>query len=91
VTNVIAKRKDVAVTGCASVPGGWEASGTVTNPAKGPTKYLITIFFITSQATVEASGMTTLDVPAHESANWRVSSDFAVSDPDTTCVLRGVG
>lgn len=90
VPNNLDKRGAVALTGCAAARNGWEASGTATNPDKGATKYMITVFFTTNQATVEGDGTTTIDVAAGKAAHWKIDARFS-ADPSTTCVLRGVG
>ena len=89
VANKDALRKQVTLTGCASQPGGWIASGAAVNPTKKAVSYTITVFFTNAQATVETYGKTTLAVPAHKSGTWSIPVVFAVSQP-TVCVLRGV-
>ncbi len=83
------KRNGVSLIGCAAVSGGWEASGAAMNPTSTATKYLITVFFTTSQATDQTYASTTVDVAAGKSTTWRVSAHFT-ADPSTVCVLRGV-
>lgn len=90
VANNLAKRQDVTLTGCASAPGGWLASGTAHNLAKSSTKYSITVFFTTDQATVESYGTTVVDVSPGKDDPWKVLVRFQ-ADPSTMCVLRGVG
>jgi hypothetical protein len=88
---VIGLRPYVAIESCASTAGGWTASGSARNPGRVPTAYRITIFFTSSQATVEGFGDTIASIPAGKSAHWSVTSKIPAPDPHSQCVLRGVG
>jgi hypothetical protein len=52
IPNKVPERKDVTVNKCATVPGGWGASGTASNPGSTPATYEITILFTDAGATV---------------------------------------
>jgi hypothetical protein len=89
VPNDIPKRQQVNLISCSQAPGGWSAGGNATNPAKSPTTYDITIFFITPGDTVEGSGTTSVTAPKGGSVTWKVTGKFAAVT-GTRCVLRGV-
>lgn len=82
-------RKQVAITACAAIPGGWEAKGTATNPAATSITYRITIFFTTPQATVLDDAVTTVLVQPGKTATWAASQKFTTVS-HMNCVLRGV-
>jgi len=82
-------RKNVTVTTCAAVAGGWGAKGTATDPGATPVTYHITIFFTTPEATVLDDATTTVSVQPHQTADWAASQQFATV-PKMICVLRGV-
>jgi hypothetical protein len=90
VSNVVAKRKSVALTGCASAGAGWKASGTATNSGSTAADYAITVFFTDEHATVESFAATTVAVAPGKTEHWEASKNFAASKK-TLCVLRGVG
>jgi hypothetical protein len=83
-------RKNVAISSCEAVEGGWAASGTASNPGKNATSYTITIFFTTDQATVISTGQTTVQVQPDGKQSWSVNQKFT-APAHTLCVLRGVG
>ncbi|SDP07637.1 glucoamylase [Nakamurella panacisegetis] len=90
VANVVDKRKNVAITSCAAVSGGWGAKGTAVNRSPKPVTYTITIFFTTTQATTLASAATKVTVKSGQTAKWSASAKLKA--PRTMlCVLRGVG
>jgi hypothetical protein len=88
--NVVKKRKSVLLTGCAAASGGWQASGTATNPESTAAKYTITVFFTDQHATVENFAVTDVTVAPGQTAHWQASKKFTAS-PKSLCVLRGVG
>lgn len=88
VPNDPADRLDVAINDCESADGGWQAAGTVVNPAQDAASYEITVFFTTQTGTVIGFGSTTIEVAGTETAEWSVQSQFTPA-PDTMCVLRG--
>lgn len=90
VANDIELRKNVQLSSCKRIAGGWGASGTATNPGTKPVDYTITIFFTTAKATVVSTGATHITVNPGDKQNWTVHRKFA-AHPKTLCVLRGVG
>lgn len=91
IANNVQFRKDVSLTACAAVTGGWSARGTAVAPGTKPATYKITVFFVTDPGdTVEGSALTTVSVPAGKSVSWVATGHF---QPTATmqCVLRGVG
>ena len=90
VPNSVDARTHVALTTCKAVTDGWEASGTVTNPAKSKVDYTITVFFTTSQATVIDSAQTTVSLEPGDKKTWVATKKFT-APAQTLCVLRGVG
>ena len=91
VPNDITARRNVTIRSCAAAPGGWAAAGTASNPTTSHVTYRITIFFTTSQATVEGFGATTVAVGPAQTSSWTVTADIPVVDARSQCVLRGVG
>jgi hypothetical protein len=89
VPNKPALRRNVTVSKCAAVSGGWAASGVAKNGGDSPTTYTITVFFTTKNATVIGTGSTKVTVDAGASKTWAVSKKMHAADP-TLCVLRGV-
>jgi len=90
VANDIDLRKNVRLSSCKHIEGGWGASGTATNPGTKPVAYTITIFFTTTKATVVSTGATHVRVDPGDKRNWTVNRKFA-AHPKMLCVLRGVG
>jgi hypothetical protein len=90
VANDVELRKNVQLSSCKRIAGGWGASGTAANPGTKPADYTITIFFTTAKATVVATGATHITVDPDDTQKWTVHQKF-VADPKTLCVLRGVG
>ncbi len=91
VPNDITARRNVAVRSCAAAPGGWSAAGTASNPTTSQVTYRITIFFTSSQATVEGFGDATVTVGPGQMSSWTVTTAIPVADSRSQCVLRGVG
>jgi len=89
VANDIELRKDVQLSSCKRIEGGWGASGTATNPGTKPVDYTITIFFTTTKATVVSTGATDITVDPGDEQHWSVNKRFA-ANPKMLCVLRGV-
>jgi hypothetical protein len=90
VPNDTALRKNVQLSSCKRITGGWGASGTATNPGTTSVDYTITIFFTTSKATVVSTGATHITVDPGDTQTWTVQRKF-IAQPKTLCVLRGVG
>jgi hypothetical protein len=90
VPNVVAKRKQVSLTGCKAAAGGWGASGTASNNGTDPAKYTVTVFFTNAKATVVGTASTDVTVAPGKKQNWSATGKFAAPSP-TLCVLRGVG
>jgi hypothetical protein len=90
VANDIDLRKNVQLTSCKRIAGGWGASGTAANPGTKPVDYTITIFFTTAKATVVSTGATHITVDPGDTQHWTVNKKFA-ANPKMLCVLRGVG
>lgn len=82
-------RSQAVITSCKATDGGWTAFGTASNPAAETHKYLLTVYFTNSAATVIGSGTTSETVPSKASGTWSVTANFTA--PSTTkCVLVGV-
>jgi hypothetical protein len=89
VPNVVSLRRNVTVTSCHAISGGWEASGTASNPGAGPVTYQITIFFTTPRATVLDYAAASVAVQPGKTGGWTAEQHFATV-PGILCVLRGV-
>jgi len=89
IKNDPAQMKNVAVTSCKAIGGGWSASGTAKNTQKEPVTFKVTIFFTTPQATVQGYGQAKLDVAAGKAGEWSTSAKFA-ADKDSRCIVRAV-
>jgi hypothetical protein len=84
-------RRNVDMSTCKAVEGGWSAAGTASNPgSKENVDYTITVFFTTTSATVLDSVQTKVTVKPGDKHTWRASKKFT-APPKTLCVLRGVG
>ncbi|MBF4625760.1 hypothetical protein [Clavibacter sp. VKM Ac-2872] len=90
VPNDAEARKSTSVTGCVRINGGWAMTGTMSNASSKDASFDVTVFFSTPQATVLATGKTTVDAPSQETTEWRVEASFDAPQ-DVRCVLRGVG
>ena len=90
VANDTKLRKNVTLSSCKSVAGGWGASGTAMNPGTKPVDYTITIFFTTTSATVVSTAATHITVSPGGKEVWTVNRKFK-APPKMLCVLRGVG
>lgn len=89
VPNNPADRVNVAIEECESTENGWRAGGHAVNPGESEITYEITVFFTTDSGTVLGHGGVASAVPASETAEWSVDTEFVA--PETTqCVLRGV-
>jgi len=82
-------RKDVTLSNCGAVSGGWSAGGTVKNSMGHQATYQITVFFTDTGATDLAYGVTNVPVAAGKSSPWSVTTRFAAPS-QVLCVLRGV-
>jgi hypothetical protein len=89
VANDPADRKNVVMTTCEAAKGGWQASGTATNPGKDDADYEITVFFTTTAATTIDSARTDVSVKAGETVKWSAKKEFT-APKEMLCVLRGV-
>lgn len=89
VPNNLTLRKNVAITACHAVTGGWAAEGTATNPGTSPDNYQITVFFTTPRATVLDYATVAVAVQPGKTAQWTAEQHFATV-PGMNCVLRGV-
>ena len=89
VANDPADRKNVVMTTCQAAKGGWQASGTATNPTKEDADYQITVFFTTTAATTIDSARTGVSVKAGDTVKWSAKREFA-APKEMLCVLRGV-
>jgi hypothetical protein len=90
VANKAALRKNVTLSTCKTVSGGWGASGTARNPLHRPATYSITVFFTTTHATVIGNAATRVHLKAEATKKWSVSTRLHTPS-STLCVLRGVG
>jgi hypothetical protein len=91
VPNVPKLRTDATATGCQSVAGGWEASGTIRNTSKTSQKFRITEYFATTTGgTVLAFAQDSVTVKGSSQADWVAKAHFTA--PRTVeCILVGVG
>ncbi|MDN3359070.1 hypothetical protein [Actinomadura sp. DC4] len=69
-------RKNVALTKCAEIPGGWSAEGTATNPGKKPVTYKITVHFTTRQATTLDYAEALVPVAPGKTVPWAAEKEF---------------
>lgn len=83
------QRKNVTLSGCAAVGGGWGASGEATNPGDAEVTYQIQIFFTTAAATTVDSAATEVTVAPGGTEKWTAEKQFGTADK-MLCVLRGV-
>jgi hypothetical protein len=90
VSNSPALRRNVDMSTCKAVEGGWSAAGTATNPGSKQVDYTITVFFTTTSATVIDTVQTHVAVKPGGKQTWTASKKFT-APPETLCVLRGVG
>jgi hypothetical protein len=90
IPNIVTLRKNVQVSSCAAVAGGWAATGTATDPGAAAAEYTITVFFTTTGATVIDAAQTKVSLTAGQSRTWKISEQFHAA-PTMLCVLRGVG
>jgi hypothetical protein len=90
VANSPALRKNVTISACQAVDGGWSASGTAINPGAQSEDYTITVFFTDDAATVIDSVETKVSVSPGGHEKWTAAGKF-IAPAKTLCVLRGVG
>lgn len=89
VPNNLTLRKNVTITACHAIAGGWAATGTAANPGTSPGNYQITVFFTTPRATVLDYATVAVVVQPGKTAQWTAEQRFATV-PGMICVLRGV-
>ncbi len=87
--NNAAIRTQAVITACTAAPGGWQASGTATNPGTASYHYKLTVYFTSAQATVLGSGQTSVTVAAKSTGKWKVTATFP-APTGVKCVLVGV-
>ena len=90
VANNVKSRKNVQLSSCTKVAGGWGAGGTAANPGTKAAAYTITVFFTTTSATVVGIGKTQVRVAPGGTQDWTVTGKFK-APAKMLCVLRGVG
>jgi hypothetical protein len=90
VANNVKARKNVQLSSCKKVAGGWGAAGTASNPGTKPAAYTITVFFTSTSATVVGMGKTQVTVDPGSTRSWKVDGQFK-APAKMLCVLRGVG
>ena len=90
VPNTPALRRNVTVSTCEKVDGGWKAEGSAMNDTDDPVDLTVTIFFTSDRGTVLGTGDTKVSVKPKSSADWAVTSKLTPTEK-TLCVLRGVG
>ncbi|MEV7782159.1 hypothetical protein [Kitasatospora sp. NPDC088351] len=83
------KRKQVSIIKCEATPDGWHAEGLAANPDKKAANYKIAVDFTNPEATLLASGSTSLDVDAEKDGKWEVREKFT-APKGTLCVLGPV-
>lgn len=89
VLNQPAVRKDVVTSGCASVPGGWGATGTVTNSSAKERTYKIVVYFTTTHATALDYAQASVTVAPAKTQKWNASKKFDAQQ-QMYCVLAGI-
>lgn len=90
IPNNVNLRKNVTMSSCGAVTGGWAAGGIAVSAGGKTTTYTITIYFVTSPGdTVQASGVTQVTADPGRTADWQVVAHFSVKS-GIQCVLRGV-
>jgi len=82
-------RKDVTMTSCGAVKGGWQASGRIINHSSAARDYHVEVFFTSLQTTVLGSGVIVVRIDAGASKAWKVADQFTPAKP-TVCVVTGV-
>ncbi|GGK67250.1 hypothetical protein Sme01_09750 [Sphaerisporangium melleum] len=82
-------RRNVALTKCAAMPGGWEARGTARNPGGKPVTYKIVVFFTTTQATTLDYAQALVKVPPGETVDWHASKKFR-AEQEMLCPVPGI-
>lgn len=87
VTDVPAQARQVALTGCRAVDGGWQAEGDATNPGDDTVRYPVTIYFTSDQGVLVATGVTEVLIPPRATVQWRVSMSAAVASGVHCAVL----
>ena len=90
IVNEPESRRDVTMSGCSKVDGGWEARGAILNSGTKAATYTITVSFTSSESTVLARDATQVKVAAGKRKAWTSTARFKAPNP-TVCVLRGVG
>jgi hypothetical protein len=81
-------RAKVKLLECAATKDGWKASGTVSNPGKGASKMVLTVFFTTDKATVIGTAQTRIEIKPGDKRTWSAQAHFT-APTRTLCVLRG--
>ena len=89
VPNDPAQRRNVQLLGCASAPGGWQASGSVHNPDSHQQTYTIGVDFTSQRFTDLGFGSVKVVVDPGSTVQWRLVAQFKALR-GTRCVLRGV-
>lgn len=90
IDNVVADRKNVALTSCSSTQGGWAASGVAANHGGSETSYKVTVYFTDQAATVLGTGVTSVSVAPGHVTRWRIAAHLVAQPGGTRCVLVGV-
>jgi hypothetical protein len=89
VPNAPELRGHVKIDSCAQAKGGWEATGTASNPGSATVDYSVTIFFTTDRGTVIGTGRARTRVPGGKTGRWSVSVPLTAAS-GTRCILRRV-
>ena len=89
VPNDPAERANAALLGCAAVPGGWAAAGTVHNPTSARRSYVLSVDFTSPHFTDLGFASTRVDVDPGKMVDWSVEARFKAVK-GTRCILRGV-
>jgi hypothetical protein len=88
VTDVPVSARQVLLTGCRPVDGGWQAEGDATNPGDDALSYPVTVYFTSGQGILVATGVAQVVIPPRATVQWRVSTAAAVAGA-VHCSLPG--
>lgn len=83
----VGARSDATVSSCAAASGGWAAKGTVKNPTKERSDYVVVVSMLDAEnRTLGVSWTREDDVKADEERSWEVA--VKVTGEKLSCVLR---
>jgi hypothetical protein len=89
IPNQPSARKNVVQTKCASVPGGWGAEGTASNPGKKEVTYKIVVHFTTTKATTLDYAQVLVPVQPGKTVPWAAKKQFQ-AQKKMLCPMPGI-